>query len=120
MIELPLENIISIEEDLLKYTDAQGEVKSIDLAKCADNYRRMQEVFIGDMGLRCVGERYFDAYAYYEFYGDEQVRFFMKVKPALFDGKFGLKPYLHKRKFKKFIKLEQMLNQAGYTTVLIM
>ena len=120
MIELPLENIVSIQEALLKYTDEQGEVKSIDLSACADKYRRLQEVFIGEMGLRCVGERFFDAYAYYEFYGDSQVRFFMDVKRKLFDGKFGLKPRLHKKKFKKFIKIEQMLNQAGYTTVLIM
>ena len=120
MIQLPIENIINIEDNMLIYKDAKGDTQSIDLLVCADNYRRLQEVFIGEMGLRCVGERFFDKYSFYEFYGSEQVQFFIDVKRALFDGKYGLKPFLHKRKYKKFMKIEQMLNQAGYTTVFIM
>lgn len=120
MIELPLDNIVRIEENLLIYKDEQGAEKSLDLSECADNYRRMQELFIGDMGLCCVGERFFDIYTYYEFYAQEQIRFYTEIKRKMFDGKFGIKPFLHKGKYKKFEKIEQMLNEAGYTTVLIM
>ena len=121
MKKIPLSNVIDITKDKLHYRDDNGKVVDIEFALCANNYEATHNIINkNELKVRCVGERFFGEYAYYELYTkDEHTRIYMKLNTNAFK-RFISKTIgwnFHSMDFQKFYAFQKQLNANGWTTL---
>ena len=121
MKRIPLSNVIDITKDKLHYRDDNGNVVDIELALCANNYESTHNIINkNELKVRCVGERFFGEYAYYEIYTqDEHTQIYMMLKTNVikrFISKISGWNF-HGKDFQKFYAIQKQLNANGWTTL---
>lgn len=79
MGDIDISRIIKIANDRIIYHDDRGDTAFIELEPCANSYAKQHGLTISN-GIRCVGERFFGEYAYYELYDIGHTHLFMKLK----------------------------------------
>ena len=121
MKKIPLSNVIDITKDKLHYRDDNGNVVYIELAPCANSYESAHN-FINknELKVRCVGERLFGKYAYYELYTeDEHTQIYMNLKTNVVK-RFISKTIgwnFYSKDFQQFYALQKKFNTKGWTTL---
>ena len=120
MKRILLSNVIDITKDKLHYRDDNGNVVDIELALCANNYESTHNIINkNELKVRCVGERFFGEYAYYELFTEEHTQIYMNLKTNAFK-RFITKITgwnFHSRDFQQFYALQKKFNANGWTTL---
>ena len=92
----------------------------IELALCANNYESTHNIINkNELKVRCVGERFFGEYAYYELFTEEHTQIYMNLKTNAFK-RFITKITgwnFHSRDFQQFYALQKKFNANGWTTL---
>lgn len=118
---IPLSNVIDIRKDKIYYRDNNGNVVYIELEPCANSYELSHNIINkNDLKVRCVGERLFGEYAYYEIYTeDEHTQIYMNLKTNAFKRFISkiLGWNFHNKDFQKFYVIQKHLNANGWTTL---
>ncbi len=120
MKKIDISNVIDIKDNKLFYRNIDR-ILFIDLEVCAHNYESAcTNINKSAVKVRCVGERFFCDYAYYELYTtDEHTQIFMNLKNN------ALKRFIFKtigwnfygKAFQRFYTIQKQLNANGYTTL---
>ena len=121
MKKIHLSNIIEIKENRIYYRNDGGKSDFIELEACANNYDSAHNITNkNDLKVRCIGERLFGEYAYYEIYTqDEHTQIYMMLKTNVikrFISKISVWNF-HSKDFKKFYAIQKQLNANGWTTL---
>ena len=116
-----ISNITEIKENMICYRNDNGNVDFIELESCANNYESSHNIMnINELKVRCVGERLFGEYAYYEIYTqDEHTQIYMMLKTNVikrFISKISGWNF-HSKDFQKFYAIQKQLNANGWTTL---
>ena len=116
-----ISNITEIKENMICYRNDNGNVDFIELESCANNYESTHNIMnINELKVRCVGERLFGEYAYYEIYTpDEHTQIYMMLKTNVikrFISKISGWNF-HSKDFQKFYAIQKQLNANGWTTL---
>ncbi len=119
MDKIHISDITEISRDRIYYREETGNVVSIELGPCADSYEASHKISNRSSAVRCIGERFFGEYAYYEIYTAEHIQFHMSLKTN------PLKKFIsrvcgwnfHAQDFQKFYSLQKQLNELGWTTL---
>ncbi len=119
--KIRLSNIIEIKENTIYYQNDGGNSAFIELETCANNYESAHNIKNkNDLKARCIGERFFGEYAYYELYTeDEHTQIYMNLKTNAFKH-FISKTIgwnFHSMDFQKFYAFQKQLNANGWTTL---
>lgn len=120
MNKIHISNIVEITQDKIFYRDDRGDVAFIELEPCANNYEAThQHINQSHCRVRCVGNRFFGEYAYYELYTIGHVQFYMTLKTNIFKKViskiFGWNFYA--KDFQKFYSIQKQFNEKGWTTL---
>ena len=120
MNKIHISNIVEITQDKIYYRDDRGDVAFIELEPCANNYEAThRHINQSDCRGRCVGNRFFGEYAYYELYTIGHVQFYMTLKTNIFQKViskiFGWN--FHVKDFQKFYSIQKQFNDKGWTTL---
>ena len=120
MNKIHISNIVEITQDKIYYRDDRGDVAFIELEPCANNYEAThRHINQSDCRGRCVGNRFFGEYAYYELYTIGHVQFYMTLKTIIFQKMiskiFGWN--FHAKDFQKFYSIQKQFNEKGWTTL---
>lgn len=121
MKNIHFSKIIEIKENKIYYRNDSGDSDFIELESCANNYESTHNIInINDSKVRCIGERFFGEYAYYELYTeDEHTQIYMNLKTNAFK-RFISKTIgwnFHSMDFQKFYSIQKQLNANGWTTL---
>ncbi len=120
MRKIPLSCITEIALDRINCRDEQGHPVSVVLPLCAERYERAHPpTHPGGATPRCVGERCFGEYAYYEFCAEEPIQFYLNLKTSrmqkIITRLTGWN--FHAKEFEQFYSVQKRLNAAGWTTL---
>ena len=119
MRKIRIDKITEITKDKLYYKDNDGNVAFIELNECANNYESTHDVKQQDKVIRCVGERLFGEYAYYEFYTTDHTQFYMELQTnrikRFISRTIGWN--FHRKDFQLFYSVQKQLNANGWTTL---
>lgn len=118
MNDIDINRIIKITTDRIIYRDDRDDEAYIELEPCADNWEKSLGCPKTE-AIRCVGERFFGEYAYYELYDIGHTRFSMRLKTN------KLKSFIskitgwnfHAKSFQQFYSVQKTLNANGWTTL---
>lgn len=120
MKKIHISNITDITNDKIYYCDDNENVVCIELKSCANNYESAHSITNkSTLKTRCVGERLFGAYAYYELYTEERTQIYMNLKSNAFK-RFISKTIgwnFHAKDFQRFYAIQKELNRHGWTTI---
>ena len=116
MKKIHLFDIMGVKGNKLYYRENE-DVFYIELALCADNYQSTHNT--ANKSFRCVGERFFGAYAYYELYTEEQTQIYMNIKTNALKRVVSKMTgwNFHSKDFQRFYALQKQLNANGWTTL---
>lgn len=124
----PLNRIIEITHDIVRYCDDDGTEKEFPLKECNANWisymRENLHSFMKFDGSPlddnfanesvCVAERdWFAEHPYFEFYASERIRFEIVPKRRLWDYLFR---YWRQRYHKEFYAVQRRLNAVGWSS----
>lgn len=84
MIKIHISQITKITSKSILYKDDLGGEGLIRLDMCADNYASVHYVQPIKSTIKCVVERFFGEYAYYELYTTEHTHLYMNLKSNIF------------------------------------
>lgn len=74
MDQIPIFEITKITEDKIYYRNNYGNIASIELELCAKNFKNTYKCdYDRSIKFRCVGERSFGKYSYYELYTESHI-----------------------------------------------
>lgn len=121
MKKIHISNIIEIKENKIYYRNDNGNMDSIELESCANNYESTHNITNkNNLKVRCIGERLFGKYAYYEIYTDyEHTQIYINLKTNVvkhFISKI-IGWNFHSKDFRKFYAVQKRLNDSGWTTL---
>jgi len=89
----------------------------IDLKPCVNNWDEAHNIQCNNSSYKCVGDRFFGKYAYYELYTTgEHTQLYMNLKTNIFTKLFGRIWNFYAKDFSKFYSIHKQLNAKGYTT----
>ena len=120
MDKIHISNITDITKDKIFYRDDRGDIAYIELEPCANRCEATCNILNKDeVAARCVGERLFAQYAYYELYTPEHTQIYMNLKTN------WLKRFIYKmigwnfhtKEFQQFYYIQKRLNANGWTTI---
>lgn len=120
MCKIHISAITDITKDKIYYRDDRGCVVYIELEPCANSYETAHNITNkNDLQVRCVGERFFGKYAYYELYTAKHTRMYMDLKTS------RIKRFItritgydfHTKEFEQFYSIQKRLNANGWTTL---
>ena len=118
MHKIRIDKITEITKDKLFYRDNNGNTAFIELNECANNYESTHGIKQQDKAIRCVGERFFGEYAYYEFYTADHTQFYMELQTSrikrFISNTIGWN--FHRKDFQLFYSVQKQLNANGWTT----
>ena len=121
MRKIDISNIIEIKENKIYYRNDNGSSDFIELESCANSHESTHNITNkNDLIVRCIGERLFSEYAYYEIYTeDEHTQIYMRLKTNAFKRFISriLGWNFHSKDFKKFYAIQKRLNANGWTTL---
>ena len=120
MYKIHISQIVKIAEDRLYYRDDRGDIAWIDLSVCANNYAAKHHTSDQPAPkLRCVGERVFGDYAYYELYTIGRTQIYMHLKTNIIKRMISkvFSVDFRAREFRKFYTLHKQFNANGWTTL---
>ena len=120
MNKINIKQITKITKDNIYYRDNKGDLAFIVLEPCANSYEASHEtLYNSDSAVRCVGNRMFGEYAFYEFYTAEHTQFYMKLKTnkvkRFICRYFGWNFY--SKEFQLFYSIQKELIKHGWTTL---
>jgi len=119
MDKIHISDITEITKDRICFRDERGDTCFIELAPCANSYEAVHSVLNkSDLKLRCVGERSFGKYAYYELYTIGHTQIYMNLRTntlkRVISKIFGWN--FHTKEFQAFYSIQKRLNENGWTT----
>ena len=120
MSKIHISRITKIAKDKIYYRDDRGDIGFIELEPCANNYALVHNIVNKEkLKVRCVGERFFGEYAYYELYNIGHTQLYMNLKTnkikRLISKIFGWN--FHAKEFQRFYSVQKRLNANGWTTL---
>lgn len=120
MEKIDIRNITDITVNKITFRNDHGDVSFIELEACANSYDKAHNIKNRDIaGYRCVGERFFGEYAYYEFYTAEHTQFYLELKTGIIKKLMAkvLGWNFHAKDFAMFYSIQKKLNAHGWTTM---
>ena len=119
MYKIHISNITEITNDKIHYRDERGDIVFVELEPCANSYEVSHKTSNQSAAVRCVGERFFGEYAYYELYTIGHIQFYLNLKTnplkKAISKFFGWN--FHAKDFQKFYSIQKALNKNGWTTL---
>ena len=119
MDKIHISQIVEIARDRIYYRDDRGDTVFLELESCANSYEAEHKSVMGSSEVRCVGERFFGEYAYYELYTIGHTQFYMNLKTTkvqkVISKIFGWN--FHVKDCQKFYSIQKQLNEHGWTTL---
>ena len=121
MRKIDILDIIEIKENKIHYLNDNGNPAFIELESCANSYESTHNITnTNELKVRCIGERLFGKYAYYEIYTeDEHTQIYMNLKTNVVK-RFISKTIgwnFHGKDFQRFYAIQKQLNANGWTTL---
>ena len=120
MKKIHISNITEIKNDRIYYS-YNDDSFCIDLEQCANNYESTHNILNkNELKARCVGERYFGLYAFYELYTDEEhTQIYMELKTNIFMRIISKITgwNFYSKDFQKFYAIHKQLNRNGWTSL---
>lgn len=118
MNDIDINRIIKITTDRIIYRDDRADTAFIELEPCANSWEKSHGCSKSGT-VRCVGDRFFGEYAYYELYDIGHTHLSMKLKTN------KLKSYIskitgwnfHTKNFQQYYSIQKALNANGWTTL---
>ncbi|MBQ7725512.1 MAG: hypothetical protein IJT66_00025 [Clostridia bacterium] len=119
MDKIRIDKITEISKDKLYYRNIDDKIAFIELGVCANNYDDTHDKKQQDKTVRCIGERRFGEYAYYELYTADHTQIYMELQTN------GLKRFISRitgwnfyvKDFQLFYSVQKQLNVNGWTTI---
>lgn len=120
MKKIHISNITEIRNDRIYYRD-NDDVFFIELNSCANNFELANSILNKqELKVRCVGERFFGTYAYYELYtSDGHTQLYLELKNDTLKRVISkITGFNFNRKdFQQFYAVQKRLNENGWTTL---
>ena len=123
VIQVPFENIVDINTDVLVYKNNDGTISHINLNNCVENFSSVLGEKLrnrsGDVIMAVGGRCFSKPIAFYEFFTDgHHTRFYMTLKRTplqRFLEKIGFN--VDSKAFSEFYSLQKKLNSFGYSAI---
>lgn len=117
MDKIHIDRITKITAIGIYYWDDRGDECVIEFEPCANSYDAAHNIQRDNSVVKCVGERFFGDYAYYELYTIGHTQLYMNLKTNIFARVLRGILNFHTKQFSKFYSIQKQLNAVGYTTL---
>ena len=117
-MNIDIRRIVEITDNAIVYKDDRGDTAMIELSPCANNWEKQHQKTAEKGVSRCVGDRCFGEYAYYELYDIGHTRFYLDLRTSKIKKWIGrlIEWNFHQREFELFHSVQKQLNAHGWTT----
>lgn len=117
-MNIDIRRIVEITDNAIVYKDDRGDTAMIELSPCANNWEKQHQKTAEKGMPRCVGDRCFGEYAYYELYDIGHTQFYLDLRTSKIKKWIGrlIEWNFHQREFELFYSVQKQLNAHGWTT----